>query len=581
MSYITTPVYGPRNPVTCSPGCPTADGYKLPVYTLYDPAASPLVVVVDGVSYTGVIGAPGANEFQMYPRGTDHPDALANLGDGSAPDQVCWSGLLLLTGLDPWTRYPWYVSHNGHSDSGSGKTAPTKADEHRVEMAGCDNNSTLNVNSGADPAVIPGYHQHIKTRALADDKTSCIFMADDDGYVDTKGIFDIYWDTSTGMQTTTTAALLEYNYALTYCAMLGMLGPEDGNAEDLADYTDEYVQRTRRILWGREENRAWTRKNINKLPQFGDHEFASGDPGFDYDVSVPDALNPRWSGVGENGKGWNMWHAFHGLLQPDFTGVDTAANHWVVELGNVTLVAFDNITNSTASSASTGLNQTPPVITPIVQFLGDQQIVDVLTKIQELKNPFVCINLQFSIRYLSDLTTAVYEFQSGAQHPIGNHCPAEYKRLFTETGQTPPSLMDSPYTNGLYGTLVLYAGDHHWGQAVKWGQAAYEGNAAENFWLFQYGTVGSSVNFNGPPAGTVVAGATVVYAQEKNAGPLGNYQFHGAQFEVTADRGYARLADWNDDTKCDRTFHRGRGNSGFAAGEAPAFGVPAAVGMGV
>ena len=683
MSYIATPTYGPRNPVTCVPGWPTLTTCKLLVVTLYNPT-SPVTVTVNGVTYVS-----GTN-FALTARGTDS-------GGGAYPAQACWSGVLTVTGLSAWTRYPWTVtqtvSGTTYTDSGSLKSAPRKSDTFRVESAGCDNNTNFSNQNNNHPWTVAGYWQHMRAHAEADDLTAGYTFVDDLGYVDAQNIYDSYWADASQLEVTSGAPTLkEYDFALTYCAMLGMLGPATVTAADV-DNTDGEATFRLKTFWGREVNRAWCRKNLNVFPQFGDHEFNTNDPAWDAPVtSVPNAryttvgaavaevttadftshnigvsggdyfllyaptiayyvwytvggagTNPAPAGKtaivvdlaaglsgetastiatktataidalanfvasatgavvtitnanagavvdpsdvntgvilavttqgaapapGTNGPGWNVWHAFYGLCQPDpISGrTDTVANHWCDEIGNLTIATFDAISRSSTTGT---ISYNPP--TQIDSLLGTAQIVDVLTKIQALKNPFVLLPLQHSIRYLSD-AASFSENSDGAQHPLYNHVPHEYRRLFTQTGQTPPSLMDSKYTNGVNGALILTHGDHHWGQVVRWKKAAYSGNQAENFWSLQFGTINGSTNFNGPAAGQTLADGEIVYAQTKGADgthPLGNNQFHGAQLLVSPTECVARLADWDDSEKFSRTFPVGRGNLGFTA-ESPA-----------
>lgn len=558
--YITEPVYGPPNRVTCIPGYPTLTTCKVGVLTLFDPAETPVVVTVNGVNYTSGV------DFTLEARGTDHPHAPGNGGNDTGPAQVCWTGLLTVAGLSPWTRYAWTVVQGDHSDIGSLKSAPRKGDRHRIEGAGCDNNTNFSNQDNVNPWTVAGYWQHMKRHAERDDLTSAVLFVDDLGYVDSKAVFDNWyaddpqgwwwWENESGLSSTTAAqvSLLEYDYALAYCACLGMLGPDEFRPEDF-DPGDGWLTSRLVIAWGREINRAWCRKNLNTLPQFGDHEFIDD---LGWDIPVTDYPNGRFLSAGVDGPGWKMWHAFWGLLQPPPIdgAADTVANHWVCELGDMTIATFDAITNSNSpGNVSPQFNggQT------FTSLMGLNQIEDVLRAIYEYSNRWVVFGMQHSIRYLTDDVPNA-ERADGAQHPIYDHVLGEFQRIFTAIGENPPSLMDSGYANGVYGTVFFVHGDHHWGQVVKWEKPAYSGNREENFYSLQFGTTNGCVNFNGPPTGTKVAGAEVLYAQQASDPVLGARQFHGCQLEADGKTCYARLANWEDETMWSGTFYAGKGN---------------------
>lgn len=558
MSYITAPTYTAPNRVTCMPGFASDSECKLAVITLFDPTTDVVSVVVNGVTYVS------GTDFTLTARGTD-----AGVG---FPDQACWSGLLTVTGLSPFTRYTWTVSQTvsgtNYTDNGSLLSAARKTDKFVTGFAGCDNNTTLTNQNNNNPFTVPGFWQHYA--AYMQDSTNpelaAIPFVDDLGYASSKNVQDTGWSTTgatelvaTGVPYTT---LKEYDYCLAYMACIGMLGPDTLSEADLG-ITGFLI-----IAWGRETNRTYCRKNANILPQFGDWEFMN-DMG--WDAPVTDYPNPRFVSAGVDGVGKTAWDAFYGLMQPPAPAgaTDAVANHWVCEIGSLTIATFDAISNSSTTGT---IAYNPP--TAITTMLGTAQIVDILTEIQTYNNPFTLLGMSNSVRYLGagpDYSESSY----GAQHPIYNHCLAEFQRLFTQTGQNPPSLMNHRCTNGVNGTLLLAQADHHWGQVVHWKKAAYTDNNEENFYTLQVGTTNGSSNFNSLEGvvGETVADGEVLYQQEYQAEPLGSNQFHGLFLTVDGSTrsAHASLNDWNNNVKFSRTFYVGRGNSGYADGVEPAY----------
>lgn len=586
MSYITTPTYGAKNPVTGITGRATTTSTKILVASL---SSAAVTVTVNGSSYVS-----GVN-FTMTARGTN----------------ICWTGVLEITsGLSASTRYPWSATNGTDSDSGSFFVEPTNTtDTFQFHFAGCDNNTTSANPNNDNPWTVPGYWQHIKTQAqAANPPVAGILYVDDLGYVDNILIVDdgssyasATFPGQSGKIMTTTPAeggVLD-DYLIGWCALLGMLGPtQTSYTEAQLAVNDSLLE----VLWAREENRAWCRKNVNMWTQWGDHDIKSD---IAWDTQPTGAVGTAW------GSGKSAWESFYGLIQPPLisntlpasfngsTGVrrDTAAKHWAFQIGNTVIATLDGMTNVSRASwvAVASPNNATTVdstgLTLFTTVYGTAQIDDLLEALDYMAGSYTVLALAHSVRYLvartnstppETFSVSTHEWQNGAQHPVYDHCLADYQRLFTSTtgtagGSPGSSLMKNNKTNGIQGNLICVHGDYHHGQVLKLQRAAYTGNALENWYAINNGTTNSSAYFPAAAAtvldtvGNAPTGATVAdcYMEYNSTNGPTNFptgpMFHGTQFK-NYDSGRwlsVRFADRDDSALWERKFMRSGGNYAF------------------
>lgn len=466
------PTFTNPNPVTCVPGHST-----IGVATINDPSGNPVTLLLDGV------------EVAVTPtqRGT-----------------VCWTGWASLDGYDWGVTHTWEVRQGANSDSGTFQGSPGVRDQYGFANGSCDNASGNSDRADLAAAAWPNIRESVLASPY---RVAGLFFVDDLGYVDSKSVDDT---SGSGLVSTGNPQLtLELDdYLIAWCCFLGMLG-FDGDWET-ADFTDI---NDRRIIYPREFNRSWCRKNLNWWPQWGDHEFAN-DMGWDGGVitggtdfgTSQAGNNPRWTTYPTvEGPGAVAWKAFFGGLQPPYIGAnDTVANHWVAKIGCATFATLDHITHNDTIAAYVPADA-ELMATQITTMHGTNQIEDVLGDVAANKSAFNFFGMANGIRYaLDDIQTvnwasASAEYSSGGtQHPIYNHCIAEYRRLFTLEGQNPPSLMDGRYTNGANGCMIFLGGDYHRGNVSRFKKSAYANNREEIFVNVCTGTVGGSSNFDHP-----------------------------------------------------------------------------------
>jgi hypothetical protein len=514
MTYITTPTYTTPNRVTCVPGDNTTTSCKLLVATVNDPTSDPVTVTVNGLSYVSGIG------LTLTARGTN----------------IVWTGVLDITGLSAFTRYSWTVSQGANSDSGSLMTEPRAYDDFAFFFAGCDNNTELTNSAGTNPATVPGYWQHTKTYYDSGVlPVAGVLFVDDLGYVDALNVDDTdNGDGGTGLVSggNPDTTLDVDDYLIAYCCVLGMTGIDAAPLYSDISSSGNQVK----LLWGRETNRAFCRKNLNVFAQWGDHEF---DNDLGWSALITTYPNARFVSAGVDGVGKTAWDAFYGLIQPTSAqSADTVANHWTKSLGPCCLAAMDRVSSSVGSAS---MSYADPITE--VTVYGTNQITDTLTAINTHNKTFTFFGMSTGWRYLAtqgagvvNVDVSVKEY--GTQHALHNHAEAEYQRLITQSGQTPKSLMDNPITNGTRGFFIPLHSDYHYGCGLKYQRAAYTGNLAEAFNVFHLGTTNGSVNFTAPPEVTAedveVADVVTEYAQGFHDYLYpGNRTFHGVRVDIT------------------------------------------------
>lgn len=536
MSYKLAPTYDPPNRVTCIPGYADKTSCKILVATLYNPTTDNVTLTVNGTPYVlGIADLPA--------RGTN----------------ICFTGTVTITGLTAFTRYTWAVtqtvSGTTYTDSGSFMTAPNAGDSFTFFFAGCDSGL-----GAFGTGTLVGAWQYYKTYAQdsANPPVAGIMWIDDYGYIDTMTFDESVANGASFNQTTNAIAKGTVDgYLVSWCSALGMLGSTSAPVNNFSG-------------WGRSTERAWCRKNMNLWMQWGDHELGN-DIGWDTDVTsagYPNAVT--------------AFNAVLGLLKPPLDNVvsvrDTASKHWSFKLGDITLASFDSITsavrvwNGSVVPGQGGTNSaTSATLTQFTTVYGNNQIDDVLESINASAGKFTVMGWSNSLRYLvartdtthpMPFTNTVAEYNSGAQHPIYDHCLADYQRIFTRTGATPPSLMDNNLTNGRVGGLVNIIGDYHHHQVLQFKSPAYTGNARENFWAIHNASTGGA---NAPMAsqytstGQTIADVLVDYKATSTDTAIPFFgvrcEYNGSLEQLTV-----RANNYNDTTTWTKKFHRSGGN---------------------
>lgn len=475
--------------VTCIPGAATTAKSKILVVSRNDPGVTPVVVVAAGQTFNS------GTHFSMSPVNTD----------GAAT--VAWSGLVTVTGLDPFTRYSWTVTQGSDSDSGSFMTTPEPGSDFILPVASCDSTAYSPVWSRekSQTGIYPLYK---RLAEKADPPVPGIFWIDDYGYVDTAAVDDSAGNT--GLATTATPQTLdagneEYNYALGWIAFFGMCG---------GDEVDPNVGTAGLTLWGRAKERAWCRKNLNLYFQWGDHEFIN-DFGWDSDkktgMNAGDPLPTAMcsSGIGvQDGAGFLVFERLFGLLRPDPDDAiptysasimrDSVAKHWCAKMGDVLLVAPDFLTRCQGNYVGTII----PTGTTATTVYGNNQIDDMLDMVDAVRAPFTFFGMANGLRYpqnnggTSDYPIGfMQEWLNGTQHPLYDYKRTEFDRFISASGNTPKSIMDNPFTNGAYGTTLFFHGDYHRAHAYRLARPASTGVLDEVLYSINVGTVNGSINF--------------------------------------------------------------------------------------
>ena len=320
------------------------------------------------------------------------------------------------------------------------------------------------------------------------------------------------------------------------------------------------------LIWGRETNRAFCRKNINLFAQWGDHEF-NDDMGFDYSPSLdPDGIFLR---------GKTAWNAFIGLGQPPndlITPTDVTAKHWAKPVGDILMVAPDAITNATRASWITGRELATPsgintttTPTAFTAMLGANQIADIKAAVTAAKKPFCIFLMGNGGRYVttrtatgglySTITGAVSEYNnSGTQHPIFDHCLTEWQSLVTNDST---GLMANQYTNGTLGSMAWFHSDWHHAAVYTMVHPAYTGHLAENFPSLYHGSTSGGATFTkstyGNTGDTVGSSVRIDYVA---ADVAGGHQFGGLIIRVKGST-YPKTIEYDlRDINNNRVFHK-------------------------
>lgn len=463
-------------------GHATATSVKINVISLYDGVADggdDVVVAVDGIGNTNIALTRFATD-----RGSADPGGQTWAGT---------QGANTITGLTADTQYTYTATQGANSETGAFRSALSDTQDGEAFFVSCDKSS------GAES--VPGYYQFMHSRALSHPVYAMIHH-DDHGYVDNGNVDDTGY---TGRKCTGNPkeTLKQYDYAVAYMAQLGLLGGGVG-AESM-----------NRIATGQNLERQWCFRNINLLPQWGDHEFYNN---FSWDSIYNPATNPTLFAAAKA-----VWDKIMLPLQPPCRSagisiLDVTANHWAADIGCARFITMDGITNS----SSPALDE--PVIGGIVVYdpddvthvgLGTNQIKDIRNGL-DTTQPFKFLTTWLGSRILSPIDPAsIYTSdwqRNGSKQPMYDVLRLEWQKLFTETavtGGVANSVMNNTKTNGVLGNTVILHGDEHLARVVKNYAPAYTGQAAENFYQI---TMGSINNLSSVPVNLAVAADGYVFS---------------------------------------------------------------------
>ena len=456
-------------------GAPQTDGATVLITSL---SAGTATLTCNGSSYNATLTALGTDR-------------------GTGPAQALFYGHVTVAGLAArGTRYPFTVTHNGNTRTGTITTSITSAQRGKLWFASCNNHG----NFGG----IPGSGWSRMAQSLRTESTPqyCLLVDDAFGYVSIMEVDDsaVSGHSHTGQALTTLKA---YDYALSYACAFGLLGNQQNAV----------------IRWGGNDDMQYCFANAPIMPQVGDWEFTN---------------DCRWDVDSDSGRyaaGLAVWNALIGPLMP--ANIDSGSLAWAHELGAVKIIATDRVTNGSSQYAGLGTDA-------FTSILGSGQ-VDAILGAANSDHAFKILGLALGDRYLEAAATA-HEFQSGQQHPLFNHCLAEYQQLYTADGNTPLSLMDNLKTNGTDGCLIAFHGDTHRAGFYLNEASAYTGNLAESWASWFNGTTTGSINF-GLQAGAATncvnggsfGGTEVVYTQESGDATHAHHRWHTLMADIRGD----------------------------------------------
>ncbi len=493
---------GPQVPIGVRIGYAKAPTAKMVVMSLSNGL---ITVTCNGVSYP------------VAPTATD--------SDAPGFSPAGYVSVVTLTGLAEFTEYAYTVSQVGNAGqvSGSFRTLPSENDDFCFYFVTCDANALLAevVHTGH------GFYKNIRQQITAPGALPCvgILHVDDHGYNSNRKFVTGKPD---GLESYNP---MTFNTAYAYCAAwLNHYGlhasPSGSSGYGEADTTiNAYANND----VGRSPDRVWCMQNLPVWPQWGDWEFWN-DIGMDFPTTnpgVPNGYHKTYTGnVGnKDGGGYLAWQQLMAPLQPpSIASADTDANHWAFDLGCIRVIATDGITNCAGNITTYEANiaASDTAVPQITSMLGAGQIADIrAVSLHHL--PFTMLGMMNGVRYMA---SSVSEWQSGAQHPIKNHCPAEFAALFTSAG----SLSDKP------ATLFTMNGDYHNGHVYK--HDITDGDIPTDFYEIGAGTMSRSTNFMADtvlaetPMGSAFRGSTVEHITEGVGAGYGVGTYWGVKVSV-------------------------------------------------
>lgn len=453
--------YEGRREVRVRPIRPGTNQCYLKVVTRNDPASNVITITCNGLTFTS-----GSN--------------LTMTAYGHA-----WYGEVVVTGLTELRYYDWTVTQGSFTDTGTCNRLPVVGEQHAVVLYSCDNNTNLSNQNNGNPQTVAGLWPKVK--ALLDSGVFISMMVgvdDYSGYADSKVIVDDYNANSSGLSAA--ASILNGGNAndasLAWLAYAGCLGTSDTVTEG-----DLTVNKDLICHWGRESNRLYCGNRIPFEKVDGDHEFL---PDIGYDTNVQLGSNPRWATyptvAGEGQIAIDNMVDVSGKTICNSGTNDANAAHQVIRAGNIRLISTDQACNATGGIGSN--NSIPSV--QMTTVFGTNQISDIKAEVASEVVPFNLLLMTCGHMYLADGITSGNSHL--AQHPLYNHCTAEYEALISNDTD---GLMTDPGANGALGVMVAVSGDLHRRNVLRYENAAYTGNIAMKLEHWHTGTINGSSNF--------------------------------------------------------------------------------------
>ena len=444
-----------------------------------------------------------------------------------------------ITGLAEFMEYDYTVTQGANTVTGNFYTLPGPQDDFCFYALTCDGEASVSDgNSDGE-----GVYKTIKDR-VAVDPLPCvgILHIDDHGYTAARSFTSA---AAVGLAAANPQTLnTEYAFAAAWLNFYGMHAEGSGDSgfgESTAFTT------TANIDIGRSPNRVWCMQNLPVWPQWGDWDFYN-DIGMDFPTSDPAGLagNPfhkTYVGtVGQkDGGGYLAWQKFMAPLQPPLLNA-TNGNAWAFNLGCIKVIASDGITNCNGAISYYSPNNPDGIllndtegVTQVTSMLGSGQVADILAAIDP-NMQFTIIGLMNGVRYMGKLNS---EFDTGSQHPIKNHCPAEFNALFSSTG----SLADKVSTNNTRGITFTFNGDYHNGHVYH--HQITDGTLPTDFYEIGLGTCTASYNHGASnvstPLGADFKGSTIDYLDYSVGGDTGVHKAWGVKVSVYGAKAFKEV----------------------------------------
>lgn len=355
---------------------------------MFTPSDSDVTIAINGAVYT--LSSPTT----LVGRGTDSEGGA----NDSGVEPALYTGVASITGLSTNRTYPYTVTQDGITRTGSLSTNP--AGRFSIFFITCDGRYQLGSDTGCWP--------YIRKFAEAN-KVCAIVHADDHGYTDTMQVDDRgaggsgQWILSNPQTRKTVFARV-----LSYAAYLGLLESDDSGQEM------PYVPRFH------EADRIWCWQNIPIYSQVGDHEFKNNP-----EESAPDAT------LVSSGK--TAWLETLGITNPHIDTNNGLA--WVHRIGPLEIISYDRVTelnNSGGSMYTAGTTQASSNAAGTWstgdQYLGANQIADILGEV-DTTTKFKLLAMTAGSKFLLNQAERIAAFndaswapeQMGSQQPLHDY----------------------------------------------------------------------------------------------------------------------------------------------------------------
>ena len=368
----------------------------------------------------------------------------------------------------PNTTYNYEVFQDVNQTTVHPRTLTGEHQDYSLIFVSCDNGS-----QNTSPTGMYGYiRDYAENGALP---LAAIIHSDDVVYAHQGDVDDTGYTghKQVGLPLVT---LKEYDYAINYAAVLGLLG----------NPTISYNSH------GHSADRQWCYRNVPRWVQWEDHELAD---------------NSGWNDTAKDAPYWPaataVWDAVFGPLMPPLlasTSNHTEGQHYGASLGDLYVCSMDRTTMGEGGhTAGTVL-------------FGGKQIDEVLAAMDG-PEPFKILSLTKLVRYLDDpldpSTPGTVTF--AANEALADDRESEWNRLVTVaiTG------LQAKANKGGWKFCTIH-GDHHNPVVVRHenNDAVASGGVAESFLQFGTGTMNGSPNHDLDPGlvvGVTYRGSTLEY----------------------------------------------------------------------